>query len=70
MGISIQRTINEIFPELKTREEFTQQIVKDLYSKGLISSDSIGTHMTVEGALSPHTTEFGNEFLLFISEPN
>lgn len=56
------------FPELKDRRGFYDQIVKDLYSDGLISSDSfLHTTMTDHGMFASRTTEMGKVFLAFIS---
>ena len=54
------------FPELKAMKEFTRQVVKDLYNRGLIGTDSIGTTMTRHGMFESRTTVFGKQFVSFI----
>lgn len=56
-------------PELKERREFYDQIVKDLYSRGLLNMESIHISMSVVGMFDSHTTKMGKEFLLFIASP-
>ena len=61
----LRSMILHVFPELKGREDFLIQIVKDLYSRGLIHSDSIGTMLS--DVFAPQTTNLGNQFVAFIS---
>lgn len=56
------------FPELSSQRVFYDRIVTDLYSKGLIVYDSLHTTMSEQGLWQSGTTEFGKEFLQFISE--
>lgn len=65
----IKTVIEFTFPELKHREEFLRQIVKALYSQGLINTDSIGVTMTASGATAPQTTKLGHQFIQYISSP-
>lgn len=56
-------------PELKGRRKFYDQIVKELYSDGLLNSDTfLHTTMTDQGMFASRTTEMGKQFLEFISE--
>jgi hypothetical protein len=57
------------YPELKPREDFLIQIIRDLYSRGLIRSDSIGTNMSESAVFDSQTTDMGTEFCLFVSLP-
>lgn len=56
------------YPELKSQDEFVRQIFKDLYSKGLLNTESLGTTMTLQGILSRRTTVMGQHFIKYISE--
>jgi hypothetical protein len=56
-----------VFPELKSQEAFLQQIIRDLYSRGLIHSESIGTLLSPGGIFEPQTTELGQQFVAFIT---
>lgn len=56
-------------PELKGRRAFYDQIVKELFSDGLLNSDTfMHTTMTDQGMFASRTTEMGKQFLDFISE--
>ena len=58
----------EYYPELHDREDFTRIIVKDLYTKGLLNTDSISGVQTVQGMVASRLTDFGKRFISFISE--
>lgn len=60
--------INVAYPELAAKNDFTRQIFKDLFSKGLLNTESIGTTMTLHGILSRRTTSMGENFIKYISE--
>ncbi len=57
-------------PELNRRRAFYDLIWKDLYSSGLVEGDSLHVTMTGSGMIAKRTTEFGDGFVTFISEPN
>jgi len=55
-------------PELKGKRDFYDQIVRELFSNGLLNSDTfLHTTMTDQGMFSSRTTEMGKQFLGFIS---
>jgi len=57
------------FPELKDKRKFYDQIVRELYSDGMLNSDTfMHTTMTEQGMFASRTTEMGNQLLEFISE--
>jgi len=56
-------------PDLNGRRSFYDLIWKDLYSSGLVSSDSLHVTMSGPGMIAKRTTEFGDGFVNFISEP-
>lgn len=68
----IRHVINARFPELNGRDEFTNQIVNDLNSRGLLNfnSSSLNGTMSGSGMVASRTTEIGRQFLLFISTPD
>jgi hypothetical protein len=56
-------------PEMKGRRQFYDQIVKMLFSDGLLNSETfMHTTMTVEGMFASRTSEIGKRFLGFISQ--
>lgn len=61
-------TLIEIaYPDLKGEKEYLNKIIMDLYQNGLINTQSLSTTMTGSGIYSSRTTNFGNDFLLFVS---
>jgi hypothetical protein len=50
-------------------ESLCDLVVSALQSKGLISIGSSKTMMTPNGVFDKRTTEFGDQFLAFVSEP-
>lgn len=63
---TIQTFIETSFPELKEKKEFCNKIIKDLYSEGLISIDSIKVMMSTGGILQSRTTKLGKDFIRYI----
>lgn len=57
------------FIELKGKQETYDLYVKDLFARGLLSTDSLHITMTEAGAFAPRTTSLGKEFLSFITSP-
>ena len=68
MGSPIQ-VLYDVYPDLKQYESLVNQIVKELYSDGLMNTDSLSTMMTADGMVSSRTTKLGNQFIKFITEP-
>lgn len=58
----------QAYPELSSRREFYDRIVTDLYSRGLIVYNSLHGIMTEQGLWQSGTSEFGKQFLKYISE--
>ncbi|MBZ5668115.1 MAG: hypothetical protein LAO04_00065 [Acidobacteriia bacterium] len=66
------RVIEHTFPELRGQRAFYDQIVSDLFSRGLMNSEPSGLHamMTASGVLAKRTTPMGDAFLAFVSSPH
>lgn len=60
--------IYRYYPELKGQDEFVANRIKNLYSLGLMNTDSINTIMTLNGIYEPRLTDLGVEFISFIKE--
>ena len=69
MAGGVSHIIEHAFPELASKREFYRQVCKDLFATGLINTESIGATMTWDGILSKRTTDFGDNFLKFITTP-
>jgi hypothetical protein len=69
MSSSITAVIESAYSELAGQRAFYELIWKDLYRQGLISTDGVAGMMTTSGALAKRTTDFGDNFLAFISRP-
>jgi len=72
MAGGVSRILEEAIPELKERREFYDQLVRDLYGKGLVNIDEKGIHilMTESGMFASRTTENGRKFLEFLTKRN
>jgi hypothetical protein len=63
-------TVLEIgIPELSGRRPFYDQLIADLNQRGLLSDSGIHTMMTGQGMLQSRTTDLGDSFIEFISDP-
>lgn len=61
--------VEAAFKELHGKRSFYDLIVKELHAQGLLGIDSLHTMMTGSGVMAPRATEFGNQFLSYISDP-
>lgn len=70
---SISQYLEEVYPELRGKRDFYDQIMRDLRSRGLINSsaDVLYTMMTASpsGIFAKRTTETADRFLRFITAP-
>ncbi|MCM3109973.1 hypothetical protein [Lederbergia lenta] len=55
------------YPELENRRTFYDQVVKDLYSRGLIIHESLHVTVTGNSMLGSSTSETGKKFIEFIT---
>ncbi|MNG05433.1 hypothetical protein D3C84_886230 [compost metagenome] len=56
-------------PQLHGREDVYKQVWKDLYSRGLVTTEGLNTTMSESGLRSKRTSAIGDAFIRFISEP-
>ena len=70
MGGAAQ-VIEDMYPELRGKRELYDQIVTDLYARGLLNSppNFLHTTMTGNGMVTKRTTPLADEFLSFIADP-
>lgn len=66
---ALSHILEAAFPELENRREFYDQVWRDLVARGLVTTDSLHGMMTGSGLMAQRTSEIGNQFLRFISEP-
>lgn len=57
----------DVYPELKEKEKYVDKIVKELYSDGLMTTESLNTMMTADGMVASRTSEIGKDFIRFIT---
>jgi len=69
LGSSLSQVLEEAIADLKGKQEKYDLFVKDLYSRGLMTTDSLHTMMTESGVFTSRTTAMGKQFLTFISSP-
>lgn len=65
----IAQAIEHAFPDLRGKERIYKVIWGDLYQRGLINTDGLGTTMSRQGILARRTTELGAKLIDFLSEP-
>ena len=56
-------------PHLRGQRSLYDQVWRDLYSRGLINTDSLHVTMSGSGLHAKRTTDIGDAFVRFISEP-
>jgi len=61
--------LESAFPELRGRRDFYDQLGKDLAYRGLAHTDNFHVTMTGHGLMQKRTTNMGDRFLQFISNP-
>ncbi len=69
MSGALSHLIERAFPSLRNNRELYDQIWKDLYLRGLVSTEGLHTMMTASGVEAKRTTGIGDAFLDFISSP-
>jgi hypothetical protein len=65
----ITQAIEHAFPDLRGKEQIYKVIWGDLYQRGLINTENLGTTMSRQGILARRTTELGSKLIDFLSEP-
>jgi len=65
----LSNVLEHNMPHLKGCNHIYNQLWKDLYSRGLVNTEGMNTTMSVQGLAAKRTTEIGDAFLQFISEP-
>jgi hypothetical protein len=66
---SPSQIFEKAFPELRGRSELYNVFTKDLFSRGLMTTDSLGVTMSESGIFASRITNMGKEFLQFITSP-
>ena len=61
--------LEHAFSELQGERTFYDQLVKDLFARGLMNTESLHTNMTVQGMFASRTTGIGQQFIAFITSP-
>ncbi|WP_313643450.1 hypothetical protein [Pseudomonas sp.] len=64
---SLSTVIDLAMPELNGHREIRDSIWKDLYQRGLVSTDSLNSSMSADGMLAKRTTSLGEELIRFLS---
>ena len=65
---SPQDVLFDVYPELQDKKPYIKKIVKELYSDGLMNTESLDCTMTAQGMVASRVTEMGNDFIKFIAE--
>lgn len=56
-------------PELRGHGHIYNQVWKDLYSRGLVNTEGMNVTMSGQGLAAKRTSDIGDAFLRFVSEP-
>lgn len=67
---SLSSVLTNAFPPLSGQQELLDVIWRDLHDNGFHNTSGLMTTMSGNGLLDNRTTQFGQEFLKFISTPN
>lgn len=66
---SLSQILHKAYPELTDKRGLYDQIWKDLFTRGLVNTNSLHITMTGAGLMASRTTDLGNQFLKFIEAP-
>ncbi len=66
---AMSHLIEVAYPELNGRRDLYDQIWKDLYLRGLVSTEGLHGMMTGGGVVAKRTTNIGDAFISFIKSP-
>lgn len=57
------------YPELSDRREFYDHVIKDLFNRGLMTTDEVHARMTIAGMTERRITDIGVQLIEFITSP-
>ena len=66
---SLTQVLEFSLPELEGQSELYNQLWRDLWIRGLVNTERLQGMLTGSGLTGKRTTDMGDEFLQFISEP-
>lgn len=69
MAGGLSSILESAFPQLQGQRSFYDIVWRDLYLSGLVNTESLHGMITGRGLMEKRTTEMGDKFLKFISEP-
>jgi hypothetical protein len=69
IGDTPRRILEEAFPDLRGQREFYDVLIRDLFGRGLMNTESLHTTMTEQGIFSSRVTGIGKQFIDFITSP-
>ena len=64
----LSHVLEHNMPELQGHQELYKQLWRDLYSRGLVTTDSLGGTISGSGLAAKRTTQMGDQFLTFIGD--
>ena len=69
-GGSVNTALEHAFPDLRSKREVSDVLIRELYSRGLINTDNVHIGgIPRDGILASRTTAMGKQFLTFIGSP-
>jgi hypothetical protein len=64
----LSAVVEHAYPELRGRRDFYDQVWRDLFAEGLVTTESLHAMMSFSGLMSKRTSGLGDELLAFISQ--
>jgi hypothetical protein len=64
----LSNVLEHNMPELRGHQELYKQLWRDLFSRGLVTTDGLSGTMTASGLAAKRTTQMGDQFLKFIGD--
>jgi hypothetical protein len=65
----LSQIIESAYPALQGQEEIYRLVWQELFRDGLVNTDSVSGSMSSRGMMAKRTTDLGDKFLAFISQP-
>lgn len=67
---SLSHVLDTVYSELREKREIYDQFWRELNAAGLVNTDSLHTSMSGGGTMQRRTTELGQIFLAFVTDPS
>jgi hypothetical protein len=66
---SLGHVVTDAFPELRDQRPFYDLVAKELWTNGLMNTDSLHTTMSGSGLAAGRLSDIGKRFIQFVKAP-